>query len=137
MTLLNIKDSWEMSGSADKILIDTNILIYLTQNKLRLSDFSNISDDIFISSITYIEALGFSFQDKWEEELAYKVCATFRRLFLTEEIEKQTILIRKSHKIKLPDAIIAATAIVHNLTLVTRNESDFKNIVGLRVLNPF
>ena len=58
------------------------------------------------------------------------------RIFLTKEIEKQTILIRKSNKIKLPDAIIAATAIVYNLTLVTRNIDDFKNISGLKIFNP-
>ena len=47
-----------------------------------------------------------------------------------------TILIRKSNKIKLPDAIIAATAIVNNITLVTCNSDDFKLINGLKMLNP-
>jgi toxin FitB len=37
----------------------------------------------------------------------------------------------------LADAIIAATALVHNLPLVTRNETDFKHVAGLRVINPF
>ena len=41
------------------------------------------------------------------------------------------------HTIKLPDAIIAATALVYDLTLISRNVSDFKNIEGLKVLNPF
>jgi predicted nucleic acid-binding protein len=38
---------------------------------------------------------------------------------------------------KLPDAIIAATALVYDLTLITRNTSDFKNMEGLKVINPF
>jgi len=42
----------------------------------------------------------------------------------------------EKYKIKLPDAIIAATAIVYDLILVTRNISDFKNIDGLHVVDP-
>jgi predicted nucleic acid-binding protein len=38
---------------------------------------------------------------------------------------------------KLGDALIAATALLHDLPLVTRNEEDFKHVAGLRVLNPF
>ena len=51
-------------------------------------------------------------------------------------IIEKTIEIRKSYRIKLPDAIIAATAFVHNLTLLTRNISDYKNIEELSVINP-
>jgi len=38
---------------------------------------------------------------------------------------------------KLPDAIIAATAILYSLTLITRNTADFKDIIGLKIVNPF
>lgn len=57
-------------------------------------------------------------------------------LLLTKNVVLKTIEIRKNHKIKLPDAIIAATALVHRLTLVSRNTNDFKNIPGLKVVNP-
>ncbi|MCF8381671.1 MAG: PIN domain-containing protein [Bacteroidales bacterium] len=43
----------------------------------------------------------------------------------------------KSKKIKTPDAIIAATAMVHGCTLITNNEKDFNNIKGLKIANPF
>ena len=46
------------------------------------------------------------------------------------------ISIRKEHMIKLPDAIIAATALVYDLTIISRNTSDFKNITGLTVVDP-
>jgi predicted nucleic acid-binding protein len=47
-----------------------------------------------------------------------------------------SILIRKKHKTKLPDAIIAATALVYDLTLITRNTSDFKCIAELKTIDP-
>ena len=57
-------------------------------------------------------------------------------LLLAEEVVLKTIEIRKQTKIKLPDAILAATALVHKLTLVSRNTGDFKNVPGLTVVNP-
>jgi len=57
-------------------------------------------------------------------------------LVLTEPVVLKTIEIRQQNKIKLPDAIIAATALVHQLTLVSRNTDDFKNVPGLTVVNP-
>lgn len=56
---------------------------------------------------------------------------------LTNPIVNKTIEIKRYRKIKLADAIIAATALVNNLTLVTANVEDFKNIPGLSVLNIF
>lgn len=57
-------------------------------------------------------------------------------LYLTEEIVQECITIRKQHTIKLPDAIIAATALSYQMILITRNTAVFKNIQGLKVLNP-
>ncbi|MBL0051065.1 MAG: type II toxin-antitoxin system VapC family toxin [Bacteroidetes bacterium] len=57
-------------------------------------------------------------------------------LSLDEAITKQTILLRRQYKkLKLGDAIISATALVYNLTLITHNTSDFKNINGLHVID--
>jgi predicted nucleic acid-binding protein len=56
---------------------------------------------------------------------------------LDEPVIIKGIEIRKNFRIKLPDAIIAATAIVHQLALVTRNIDDFKNIPNLELINPW
>jgi predicted nucleic acid-binding protein len=56
---------------------------------------------------------------------------------LNDIVISKTILLRQQHKIKTPDAIIAATALIHNLTLVSRNTVDFKSISGLKVINPY
>lgn len=55
---------------------------------------------------------------------------------LEKDIKLKTAEIRKAHKIKLPDAIIAATALAYDLILLTSNVSDFKNINGLNLIDP-
>ena len=117
-------------------LIDTNILIYIIQGRIRISDFAHIRSNLYISSVTCMETLGYSFGDESEEKAVTAFCKTFERIFLSEEIEEQAIIIRKRHKIKMPDAIIAATATIHDITLVTCNNSDYKNISGLKLFTP-
>ncbi len=56
---------------------------------------------------------------------------------LTDEVVNKTISIRKQSKIKTPDAIIAATAIVNKLAVILRNTRDFIPIKGITVLNPY
>jgi len=56
---------------------------------------------------------------------------------LTEGIAEKTYLLRRKHRIKLPDAMIAATALVHNLAIFTRNTSDFNGLEGLTVIDPY
>ncbi|MCG9880494.1 MAG: type II toxin-antitoxin system VapC family toxin [Bacteroidia bacterium] len=56
---------------------------------------------------------------------------------LEKSVKIKTAQIRRAHKIKLPDAIIAATALVHDLILITRNTSDFIKIDGLKLVDPF
>ena len=57
-------------------------------------------------------------------------------LDLTGAIVDVSIEIRKKNKTSLPDAIIAATALVYDLVLISRNVSDFKNIQGLKIIDP-
>ena len=56
---------------------------------------------------------------------------------LDQDIKDQTAEIRKHYNLKLPDAIIAATAIVNKLTLITRNTKDFDRLSRLKVSNPY
>jgi len=51
-------------------------------------------------------------------------------------IVAETIRVRKTHQLKLPDAVIAATAITHNLTLISDNDKDFLKVASLKYLNP-
>jgi predicted nucleic acid-binding protein len=56
---------------------------------------------------------------------------------LVSEIKVLTAKIRKVHGTKLPDAMIAATALHHNIELITRNTKDFNKIESLKITNPF
>jgi predicted nucleic acid-binding protein len=56
---------------------------------------------------------------------------------LTEDIILKSIEIRKHYRLKLPDAIIAATAVVNDLILLTRNTSDFEKVAQLRQKDPY
>lgn len=89
-----------------------------------------------LSVVTKIEVLGFN-----APEEHYKLLVNFMNdanvMDLTKSIVEKSIEIRKIHKTKLPDAIIAATAVVNNLTLISRNLSDFKNINGLKVIDAY
>lgn len=120
-------------------LIDTNAVIDYLGKRLPLSglEFMNRIVDAVpnISVITKIEVLGFNAPEE-HAQLLFNFMDDATILDLTSSIVDVTIDIRKKSKTPLPDAIIAATALVYNLVLVTRNVSDFRNIQGLKVLDP-
>jgi predicted nucleic acid-binding protein len=124
-----------------RFLIDSNVLIDYTAARLpqKGSDFVEdvFNTDFLISVAVKIEVLGFNdAPSKMAGMELFLNTATV--LPLDEAITKQTIELRRQYKkLKLGDAIIAATALVYNLTLITRNTSDFKNIIGIKVINLF
>ena len=89
-----------------------------------------------ISVITKMETLGYNFKSADEQSTMEIFINGSTLLDLNNHIVDKTIAIRKSKK-KLPDAIIAATAIIYYLTLISRNNIDFKNIDGLLLIKPF
>lgn len=89
-----------------------------------------------ISVITKIELLRFNADDSINKVLNDFVNESVI-LGLIDDIVDKTISICKEKRIKLPDGIIAATALNFDLTLLTRNISDFKNISALKSLNPW
>lgn len=88
-----------------------------------------------ISVITQIEALSWHNPDESKEAIVRTFIEDANILGLSPDVVTQCVIIRRSQKIKTPDAIIAATAIVHNLTLIT-SDRDFKNIQNLHVVDP-
>lgn len=124
-----------------RFLLDTNTVIYYTKNNLpdNAAKFldTQISKGVLLSVISEIELLGWQFPSVETETIMETFINDCIIVKLSRNVVLKTIEIRKTRKIKLPDAIIAATAIVYDLTLISRNDSDFKKISGLKYLNPF
>lgn len=127
-------------GPDMKYLIDTNILIYYFNGSLSVAAKEKITamltDDFNISIISKMEFLGFSRFDFREKKEAARFISFANVLPLSEAVAERTIQLKQSAKIKLPDAIIGATALSHNLTLVTHNVKDFVDI-NLAISDPF
>ncbi|HUM53370.1 MAG TPA: type II toxin-antitoxin system VapC family toxin [Chitinophagales bacterium] len=121
-------------------LLDTNVVINYLDGSLPVSGMqllNTIVDDApMISIITKMETLGYNFTSIDEQTTLETFINGSTILDLNNDIVNKTIDIKKGKKIKLPDAIIAATAIVYDLVLVSRNISDFKNISGINVIDP-
>jgi len=97
----------------------------------------HIDEEINVSIITKIEVLSFNPDKDANYPVFLDFFAASKVFDLTEDVVNQTIQIRQKQKIKLPDAVIASTALVKGLILVSRNTKDFKNIPGLDVINPY
>lgn len=122
-------------------LLDTNILIYHFADTIPKKEVNKI-EEIFrtsfnISILTKIEFLGWEKHTEEGFEKAQEFIGFANVISMTDEIVDLTIDIRRQSKIKLPDAVIAATSLNNNLILVTRNDNDFEDIKGLEIYNPF
>ncbi|MGA0558771.1 type II toxin-antitoxin system VapC family toxin [Larkinella sp. VNQ87] len=122
-------------------MIDTNAFIdyfvgLMPPNGLNFMDGIFNTGPIITSVICQIELLGF--------QMAENDYQTIRKLLTVAEIIplvdltiiEKAILVRRETKLKLPDAVIAATALIRDLTLISRNEKDFARVSGLTLLNP-
>ncbi len=119
-------------------LIDTNSVIDYLDNKLPDNANELIdSIDSKISVITRVELLAWPGADEQQTLILDEFIKASEVFSLEEPIILKAIEIRKTHKTKLPDAIIAATALVKELTIITRNTKDFDKIEGLVALNPY
>jgi len=126
-----------------KYLWDTNTAIYFLQeqfpsNAEQFIDSTLQDSTPSISVITEIELLCWKNASETELEVMHDFINRVTIFNLEDAIKYKTVEIRKVHKIKLPDAIIAATALIYNLILITRNIKDFKDIIlATQLINPF
>jgi predicted nucleic acid-binding protein len=124
-----------------KYLYDTNIFIdYLAEESAVLPIFSEAflsQHEVIISSIVRIELLSFPELSNEEEAVIADLLMQFERVPLLPQIEDRTIQLRRHHRLKLPDALIAATALHCSACVMTRNVDDFKRVPELTLCNPF
>ncbi|MDR2582297.1 MAG: type II toxin-antitoxin system VapC family toxin [Fibromonadaceae bacterium] len=119
-------------------LIDTNIIIDIFKPSIPSSVKSKLADiPLVVSAVTYMEILGWLNATEQQLKPIQEFMNNAKILLIDKPIMETTIKIRQMKKIALGDAIITATALVHNLTLITRNIDDFKNIKDLKIWNPW
>lgn len=117
-----------------KIVLDTNILIYYSKGLIDLGGILSKYDEWIVSVITEIEFLGYPFRTHEEEELAKSILSQFSIVQTDPNISTLTVSLRKTNKIKLPDAIILSTAIHFSADLLTNNRKDFDN-KGIKIVS--
>jgi predicted nucleic acid-binding protein len=120
-------------------LIDSNVLIDYAAERFSGKQIQ-LLDDIFdtalnLSVISKIEILGYNMTTA-EDQYFSKLFLIAKIIQLNDDIVEKTIELRKTIKIKIPDALIAATALVNEYTLLTRNKTDFSKVPGLYIINP-
>ena len=118
------------------MLLDSNIIIYAARQDARqLQDFIE-SRDVYVSAISYVEVLGFPRLNDTERRWFTEFFDNAEWIHVSRPVLDEAVRLRQQRATKLGDALIAATALVYNLELVTHNVADFSWIAGLRVTDP-
>ena len=118
-----------------KYLFDTNAIIYLFSEKGKFPDFTN-NDEMYLSFIAYIELIVGISNEKIRSEIKL-LLKNFEILYPDEKITEITIELRRDFGLKIPDAIIGATALYNNATLITADKEIIKKLSKkLKIINP-
>ena len=123
------------------ILCDTNILIEFYKDNKDVADaLRTIGVPNIAVSVITVGELYFGARDKRELLKIKKHLANLKQIPIDEETSSLCLSLLEnyalSHRLNLPDALIAATALRHNLELYTLNVKDFKYIEGLKLHKP-
>lgn len=119
-----------MNGNS--LLLDTNTVLYVLGGDETLATFLQ-GKQLYLSIISELDLLSFKKITQKETKAITAFLRELRMENISEEIKQQAIAIRKSTYLKLPDAIIAATAIALGITLVTADK-QFSTVTGLDVV---
>ena len=110
-----------MSGVS--YLLDTNVILGMLKSNsevmAKVSGMGLMSKQCAYSAITRMELLGYPGITTDEDSLIRQRLAKLTYLAITTEIEDKAIDLRRARRVKLPDALIASTAMIHGLTLLT------------------
>ncbi len=118
--------------NGNNLLVDTNIVIYLLSGDKTVADLLD-KKRIYISFITEIELLTFQKLNATEKEIIKKFISDCIVIGMNDEIKANTISMRVNNKLKIPDAIIAATSLYLKTPIVTADE-QFKKVSDLEII---
>ena len=115
-----------------KALFDTNILVDYLKGFPQARDELGRFEDSAISMITWMEVMvGATLEN---EVATRQFLRRFVLLPVDDAVAEQAVLARRKFRMRLPDAIILASALVHDRLLVTRNSKDFpEDLPGVRI----
>ena len=119
------------------MLLDSNIIIYSAQPENEFLRQLIAEQAPAVSAVSYVEVLGYHRLSDSERSHFEAFFAEAQVLPLSQPVLDVAVRLRQARKIKLGDSLVAGTALLYDLTLVTRNVDDFIGIDGLRILNPF
>jgi predicted nucleic acid-binding protein len=119
------------------MILDSNIIIYSAEPQ-----YQHLRDLIArhapsVSAISYVEVLGYGQLTPFHVQYFTQFFARALKHPVDQPVLDAAVLLRQQRRMSLGDSIIAATALVHQLTLVTRNTADFHWIPNLSLLDPF
>jgi predicted nucleic acid-binding protein len=118
------------------MLIDSNLIIYAAQPSNAPLRHFIAANNPAVSAISFVEVLGFHRLTPDDKRVFQRFFASAQIFHVTPPILDTAVTLRQQRRVSLGDSLIAATAIIHNKTLLTRNLDDFRWIPGLRLFDP-
>lgn len=117
-----------------RFLLDTNAVVSLLSGNQQLATKLESAEFVGISVVTYLEFLAFDGLTDEDRKHFKQFCSRVEIVPLTHDgdLAEKTLLLRTQHRLKIPDAIIGATAICRNALVIT-NDSHFSGISSLSV----
>ncbi len=119
-----------MSGNS--LFLDTNIILYLLNGDETLAELLD-EKQLYISVITELELLAYKGITNEEDIIIKDFVSQCKTININSSIKQETIRIRKTFNMKLPDSIIIATAIYLDLPLIT-SDIEFKKVEELTLI---
>jgi predicted nucleic acid-binding protein len=118
------------------ILADSNLIIYAASGKYpELVEWFAENKPV-VCAVTLVEVLAYHNLKAEEKDVLENLFAELSVIYPSAEVFQKAIELRQQRNVTLGDALIAATAIFHNLTLATHNLSDFDWADGLDSMDP-
>lgn len=120
------------------MILDSNIVIYAFEPKCRESSLESflLQGDFSVSNVTRLEVMGYWRNSDAEFERFALFFDTTHVIAISSEIIDRAIRLRRQRSLGLADAIIAASALIYRLPLVTHNTRDFQWIAELELIDP-
>ena len=118
------------------ILLDTNVVIYAADPAYPAVHRFLAENRTAVSAISYVEALGYHALDPRDRVSLERFFAATPMFDVDRQVIDGAVALRQQRKLSLGDALVAATALKHQIPLATNNSRDFHWIPGLQLINP-